>query len=99
MALGPICMPNFFIDRGQNSRQSVQLSNVSAQGAAGTIHRVIGEPGIVAKLYKDQKDLPEYREKIAAMLSAPPNLQPFPYNGRTYVQIAWPTASVLNAQG
>lgn len=33
------------------------------------------------------------------MLAARPNLPPFSYNGRTYVQIAWPVGTVCNEQG
>ncbi|MFZ1963529.1 MAG: hypothetical protein WAU78_08695 [Roseiarcus sp.] len=60
---------------------------------------MIGETAILAKLYKNPKDLTEYNEKIEAMLAARPNLPPFPYNGRTYVQIAWPLGKVGNGRG
>jgi hypothetical protein len=91
-------MTNLFFD-DSSVRRPIRLSSPIAQGAAGTIHHVIGEPGIVAKLYKDPKDLVEYQEKIAAMLAAPPNLQAFAYGGRTYVQIAWPIARVSDGRG
>ncbi len=92
-------MASFFIDDGATAARSIRLSGFIAEGAAGTIHHVIGEPGIVVKLYKERKDLPEYEEKIAAMLAAPPYLPAFSYNGRSYVQIAWPTARVVDGQG
>jgi DNA-binding helix-hairpin-helix protein with protein kinase domain len=92
-------MASFFIDDGAATPRPIRLSGAIAQGAAGTIHRVTGEPGIVAKLYKDSNDLPEYREKIAAMLTAPPHLPAFSYNGKNYVQIAWPTATVIDGAG
>jgi hypothetical protein len=92
-------MTSFFIDDGLASLHPIQLSSAIAQGAAGTIHHVIGEPGIVAKLYKNPNDLPEYEKKIAAMLASPPQLPAFSYKGRTYVQIAWPTATVRDGGG
>jgi hypothetical protein len=90
---------SFFIEGSSTVRQPIRLSSAIAQGAAGTIHRVIGEAGVVVKLYKEPKDLPKYREKIAAMLAAPPHLPAFSSNGRTYVQIAWPTAGVTDGHG
>src|SRR6516225_1024290 len=90
---------NFFLDDGSGSLRPVRLSGTIAQGGAGTIHHVVGERSVVAKLYKDRNSLPEYEEKIAAMLAAPPLLPAFSYNGRTYVQIAWPTATIVDGTG
>ena len=90
---------SFFIADLSGVRRSIALSPPIAQGATGTIHHVIGQTGIVAKLYKDATALPEYDEKLAAMLAAPPRLPTFSNSGRTYVQIAWPTARVLDARG
>src|SRR5215813_10156138 len=87
-------MANLFRTDGAVVRP-IRLSDTIAEGAAGTIHRVIGEAGIVAKLYKEKNDLQEYREKIAAMLASPPNLPPSSHNGHTFVQIAWPIASIV----
>jgi|SRR6516162_1409508 DNA-binding helix-hairpin-helix protein with protein kinase domain len=71
------------------------LGPAIAEGAAGTIHSVIGNPGLLAKIYKVTNNLKEYEEKIGAMLASPPNLPPFSNQGRTYVQIAWPEARVI----
>jgi hypothetical protein len=92
-------MASFFIDDGSGSPRPIRLGNIIAQGAVGTIHHVSGEPGIVAKLYKKPDNLNEYEEKIAAMLAAPPQLPAISYHGRTYVQIAWPTARIIDGVG
>jgi DNA-binding helix-hairpin-helix protein with protein kinase domain len=91
-------MNEYYIDE-QTGKRRVLLTPAIAKGAAGTIHRVINEPGIVAKLYIDPKDCIEYRDKVAAMISAPPRLPPIEENGREYVQIAWPTAAVTGTRG
>jgi hypothetical protein len=91
-------MADFFVEDSA-ARRAVRLGDPIAQGAAGTIHRIVGEPGVVAKLYKNPKDLPEYRAKISAMLLARPNLPSFKHDGREYVQIAWPTAAIVDKKG
>src|SRR6478672_12919410 len=92
-------MVSFFIDNASTVRRPISLSPSVARGATGTIHRVPGEPGIVVKLYTASKHMAEYREKIAAMLAAVPNLPPFSHRGWPYVQIAWPTAGVIDGYG
>lgn len=92
-------MIRYTIETAASQRQTVQLSAAIAQGAAGTIHHIDGSAGDVVKLYKDPETLPEYEEKIGAMLGAPPSLARFVQNGRTYVQIAWPTAKVFDETG
>jgi hypothetical protein len=72
----------FFIE-DSSGRRPVRFTDVIAEGAAGTIHRVIGEPGIVVKIYKDPKDLKEYEEKVEAMLMAPPELPRLPLKAGT----------------
>src|ERR1700722_15821366 len=92
-------MVSFFIDNASTIRRPIGLSPAFARSAAGTIHRVLGEPGIVVKLYTESSHMAEYREKIASMLAAVPNLPPFSHSGRAYVQIAWPTAGVIDGHG
>lgn len=92
-------MSKFFLQDAPNKWHQVQLGPAIAQGAAGTIHRVIGQHGIVAKVYKDKNGLAEYKEKIAAMLAAPPDLPPISYQGRNYVQIAWPSGNLFDEKG
>jgi hypothetical protein len=90
----------FFIYDGSTVNRLVWLrGHPIGEGAAGTIHRVVGEKGVVAKLYKEPKELPEYHKKITGMMAAPPRLAPISFNGRTCVQIAWPMAQVLDKQG
>ncbi|MGH8281145.1 MAG: hypothetical protein ACRERZ_03025, partial [Gammaproteobacteria bacterium] len=92
-------MDNYYIDSPADGKRRVALSDQINEGLTGTIHDVVGESGLIAKLYKEPKDLPGYRDKIAAMLAAPPNLPAFSSDGHSYVQIAWPTAAVLDDQG
>lgn len=92
-------MSNYQIDGPSIGKHAVRLGPPIAQGAAGTIHRVIGISGIVAKLYKDRKTLAAYKQKIDAMLTAQPNLPAFQHKGHTYVQIAWPVGTIGNGNG
>jgi serine/threonine protein kinase len=71
------------------------LGPTIAEGAAGTIHRVIGSQDFLAKIYKGKNNLKEYEEKIDAMLLYRPDLPLFSNQGKTYVQIAWPEAKVV----
>jgi hypothetical protein len=87
-------MSDHYIVEASGARRPVTLTQPFAQGATGTIHRLAGESNVVAKLYKTPKGIGEYRQKIAAMLAAPVPLGPFQYYGRTYVQVAWPTATI-----
>ena len=91
-------MAHYYIDSPATGKRRVELSGQINEGLTGTIHHVLGESELIAKLYKEPKDLPGYREKIAAMLAAPPNLPAFSFDGQSYVQIAWPIAAVLDGQ-
>ena len=92
-------MIKLYAHDGANKSRLIRLSDVIAQGAVGTIHKVVEQGDVVAKLYKDANDLSQYREKIAAMLTAPPKHPPVPHQGRLCVQIAWPVAQLLDEQG
>jgi hypothetical protein len=92
-------MTLYTLESATSQRTPVQLTGAIAQGAAGTIHHVVGRSGMVVKLYKNAQTLTEYEEKIGAMLNAPPTLKPFTQNGRTYVQIAWPTGKIFDEKG
>lgn len=81
------------------SARPLQLTDAIAEGATGTIHRITGRPGVVAKLYKPGNDLALCQDKIAAMLAAPPDLPPIALNGALYSQIAWPADRVQTAKG
>ena len=62
-----------------------------AQGGEGEIYNVIGQPQIVAKLYKQGKITIEHERKLVTMMSTPPN-------ANVMTQIAWPQ-DVLYKQG
>jgi DNA-binding helix-hairpin-helix protein with protein kinase domain len=90
---------NYFASGLLGPRRPIRLGPVLKEGAMGTIHRVIGEKGTLAKMYKDPRDFPKYQAKLAAMLAAPPRLPPIAAGARSYVQLAWPTANVLDGRG
>ncbi len=92
-------MPNYFTIDPVKGRELINLGSAIKEGGAGTIHRVTGKPGVVAKLYKDSSERPAYEKKVTAMLAARPNLQPISVHGRSYIQIAWPTAAIVDGTG
>ena len=62
-------MPGYSIVCPTTGKRSRDLSPPIGQGVLGTIHRVVGETGVLAKLYINQKSLAEYKLKIEAMLA------------------------------
>jgi len=51
----------------------VQLDQVLAKAGEGTVYTVAGDPSLVAKVFHpDRKDLQQKRDKITAMIAAPP---------------------------
>ena len=85
---------------GPAGRRTVQLVEPPiGSGKSGTIYRIERLPGTVVKLYLGPSDGEHYKEKILAMLSAAPNLSEFSRNGKTFVQIAWPTGIAYDPQG
>lgn len=86
----------FLTDQYGNRKETISLTGLIAQGAAGTVHHLANKPGHVVKIYKNINSLSFYKEKISAMLSARPNLPDISYNGKSYVQIAWPTSMVFD---
>lgn len=81
------------------ARRVIEVGEPIAQGAAGTIHRVLGERGVVAKLYKKAVNRTAYEAKVAAMLASPPDLPTCEIDGGRYVQIAWPLAALYGGRG
>ena len=57
-----------------------------ASGGDGTIHRIVDEPTLVAKLYHDPGKDPTRLGKLKAMLADPPSLPVIASNQRNYVQ-------------
>jgi DNA-binding helix-hairpin-helix protein with protein kinase domain len=89
----------WYVDSPGLARRAIILDASFKDGAAGSIHRAIGERGVVAKIYKPGNDVVEYSKKIAAMLAARPNIPAVIINGRTYVQLAWPTGAISDDSG
>ncbi len=68
-------------------------------GAAGKIYRDVNHPELVAKIFHDRSKSHTNRQKLEAMLHNRPNIPPIKYDGRTYVQIAWPEAILEDDDG
>ena len=76
----------------------MSLGNLIAAGGSGTVFGSASDPSSVTKLYHETtsaKDLADYAQRVEAMVQLRPDLDPIAHEGRSYVQIAWPTASVL----
>jgi serine/threonine protein kinase len=81
-----------------------ELGKKIAQGGAGAIYLVKGQPGWVAKIYMhpnstqiNYEAAARERERIEAMLSRPPKIQA-PHL-RQYHQLAWPLSIIENPAG
>ncbi len=84
-----------YVVRAQGSRQKVLRDETPVgEGAAGFIFKSNDCVGEVLKIYKEGVDLLTYKEKIAAMIQADPGIGAIEGNGRSYVQLAWPSAVV-----
>ena len=84
----------------QGKSKKIALGNKIAAGGAGTVYGLQGDPLTVIKLYHDTmapKDLAQAERQVSAMVASPPTLPPFQYQGRNYVQIAWPSGVVRRA--
>jgi hypothetical protein len=93
-------MPDLVADYGGQRRVLMRLGpNVNKSGASADIHRLIGQPGIVAKIYRSAIDKSQYEGKVEEMLRHPPAISPIRQNGREYIQIAWPTAALRDQSG
>ncbi len=68
-------------------------------GAAGKIYRDASHPHSVAKIYHEREKSETNRKKLEAMLQNRPNIPTIPYKDKEYIQIAWPTALLEDAQG
>jgi DNA-binding helix-hairpin-helix protein with protein kinase domain len=92
-------MAVLFIQDPLTGTRPITLGFELGSGLNGTVYRLVGETGTVVKLYKEASQLPEYQDKVAAMLASPPNLSPVSSNNRLFVQIAWPSATVVDDRG
>ncbi|HEY1351788.1 MAG TPA: hypothetical protein VGF67_19375 [Ktedonobacteraceae bacterium] len=79
--------------RRENGAQFKPGERLSA-GGEGTIYRVVGEPGLVAKLYHAYS--PEREAKLARMLASPPG---DPARRQGHISIAWPTERLFDRAG
>lgn len=77
--------------------QQIRLARLVKSGGAGSIYLLADRPDSVVKLYHPSIDRAEYAEKISAMLKLRPKLEPRSFSGRQQVQIAWPSAPVLDS--
>lgn len=78
--------------------QKVTLDRQLGAGGAGSVFQVRGASSKVVKVYHDTisaSDLVNSSSQIKAMVLEPPDLPPFQYQGRSYVQIAWPEARLF----
>lgn len=67
------------------------------EGASGRIFAIANMPGMAIKLYHDRKTALDHRDKVLAMLAAPPDLKPLRRGYTHYPQIAWPEGVVADA--
>ena len=74
----------YHIPDGQNVLLGVRI----AQGGEGSVHEVLGNQDIVAKIYHKGKRPPEIEEKLRQMVSRPPG-------GRAPSAVAWPLARLI----
>lgn len=71
---------------------AVTLGAVLARAGEGTIHEVVGRPGVVAKIFHpDLKDLPAKRAKVAAMAASTPDGS---VQSDGFVVLTWPLQTV-----
>jgi hypothetical protein len=66
------------------------LDRTLKSGGAGSIHRIVGVPELVAKIYHPQVDHAIYERKVEAMINLVPDLPDIAEGGVREVQIAWP---------
>ena len=71
--------------------QKVLLGVRIAQGGEGSVHEVLGNQDIVAKVYHKGKHPPQIEEKLTQMVSRPPG-------GRAPNAVAWPLARLVADQ-
>lgn len=94
---------------GQNSflalyadghHEQISLGDILHKGgAAGKIYNVVGQTDTVAKIFHEKEKSETNRKKLEAMLHNRPNIKTIPYEGKEYIQIAWPTALLEDKDG
>ncbi|WP_394537836.1 hypothetical protein PRJ39_17820 [Lysobacter enzymogenes] len=79
--------------------RATRLGPLIKSGGAGSVYLLGDDPRSVAKIYHARVDPPSYTDRIEAMLQLRPKLPDQYEDGKRYVQIAWPDATVRDAQG
>ena len=79
--------------------RQLRLETLLKSGGAGSVYRLLGSTSEVAKIYHAHVDHAHYARKIEAMLKLSPKLPDLSDGGRSYVQIAWPEATLRDKQG
>jgi DNA-binding helix-hairpin-helix protein with protein kinase domain len=70
----------------------ISLLPALKRGGEGSIHPIIGEPGLVAKVFTEPGQ--ERAEKLQAMIANPPVV-----TTNAPVLLAWPVDRILNVSG
>ncbi len=68
-------------------------------GPAGKIYADATHENSVAKIFHNKEHSDTNRKKLEAMLQNRPNIPTIPYEGKEYIQIAWPTALLEDEKG
>jgi len=76
----------------EKSSRQVSLLPPFKEGGEGTIHPIIGDPGIVAKVFKQPSS--KRAEKLRAMIDNPPVV-----TGNAPITLAWPVDRLLTRTG
>lgn len=72
---------------------------INKGGAAGSIYADLSHKNSVAKIFHDRSHSDINRKKLQAMLHNRPDIPSRMYKDVEYIQIAWPTALLEDAQG
>lgn len=72
---------------------------INKGGASGKIYQDLSHQNSVAKIYHDLSKSETNRKKLEAMLQNRPNIPTMKYDGKEYIQIAWPTALLEDNNG
>lgn len=76
------------VDASTGHRRRVVVGEQLGAGASASVHRLPDIPGTAVKLYFGGAE----EQRIRSMLASRPNLPAITDNGRTFEQMAWPTA-------
>lgn len=86
-----------YADRHHEEVELGELLNKG--GAAGKIYLIKNKPECVAKIFHDKSKSENNRKKLEAMLQNKPDIPTISYEGKEYIQIAWPFALLEDKTG